>query len=83
MRRDGIEVPVIFLTARDAPADRVRGLHLGADDYVTKPFSLEELLAADRGGTSAHVVGAAPARTRITVGDLCLDREGRQVDASR
>ena len=45
LRRDGVATPVVFLTARDAPADRVRGLHVGGDDYITKPFSLDELLA--------------------------------------
>ena len=45
LRRDGVSTTVVFLTARDAPADRVKGLHLGGDDYITKPFSLEELLA--------------------------------------
>src|SRR3981081_1953712 len=45
IRRDGQPVPVLFLTARDAVEDRIRGLTLGADDYMTKPFSLEELVA--------------------------------------
>ena len=45
LRRDGLDTPVMFLTARDAPTDRVKGLHLGGDDYMTKPFSLDELLA--------------------------------------
>ena len=45
LRRRGIDVPVIMLTARGEEIDRVRGLELGADDYVTKPFSLRELLA--------------------------------------
>src|SRR5882757_4128912 len=45
IRADGQHVPVLFLTARDAVEDRVRGLTLGADDYMTKPFSLEELVA--------------------------------------
>jgi two-component system OmpR family response regulator len=45
LRRDGDKTPVIFLTARDEPDEKVRGLRLGADDYLTKPFSLEELIA--------------------------------------
>ena len=45
MRADGIDVPVVFLTARDATADRLRGLTIGGDDYLVKPFSLEELVA--------------------------------------
>ncbi len=45
LRRDGLRVPVIFLTARDTQADKVAGLTLGGDDYMTKPFGLEELAA--------------------------------------
>jgi len=45
LRAAGLRVPVLFLTARDAPEDRVAGLRLGGDDYLTKPFSLEELIA--------------------------------------
>ena len=48
MRQEGIHCPVLFLTARDAVEDRVTGLTLGADDYVTKPFSLGEVLARIR-----------------------------------
>jgi two-component system OmpR family response regulator len=45
LRRDGIEVPVLFLTAKDDPADKVEGLTVGGDDYVTKPFTLAEVIA--------------------------------------
>jgi DNA-binding response OmpR family regulator len=48
LRRRGLDVPVIMLTARGAEVDRVLGLELGADDYVTKPFSLRELMARIR-----------------------------------
>jgi two-component system OmpR family response regulator len=48
LRADGDRVPVIFLTARDAPEEKVRGLTIGGDDYVTKPFSLEEVVARVR-----------------------------------
>src|SRR5260370_20575587 len=48
LRRRGVDVPIIMLTARGAEIDRVRGLELGADDYFTKPFSLRELLARVR-----------------------------------
>jgi two-component system OmpR family response regulator len=78
LRRDGIQIPVIFLTARDAPSDRVRGLHLGADDYVTKPFSLEELLARIE-AVLRRTSGEPQHATRMVVGDLALDRDGRQV----
>ncbi|MEO3924150.1 response regulator transcription factor [Micromonosporaceae bacterium B7E4] len=69
-------VPVLFLTARDRQADKITGLSLGADDYVTKPFDLEELIARIRailrrtGGQHADV---------LTVGPLALDAEGHQV----
>ncbi|GIM89577.1 response regulator transcription factor [Paractinoplanes toevensis] len=72
----GQRTPVLFLTARDRPADKVTGLSLGADDYVTKPFDLEELIARIRailrrtGGHHADV---------LTVGVLALDVEGHQV----
>jgi two-component system OmpR family response regulator len=48
LRNDGVNVPVLFLTARDATEDKVSGLSLGGDDYVTKPFSLEEVVARVR-----------------------------------
>ena len=48
MAADGVRTPILFLTARDATEDKVRGLTMGADDYVTKPFSLEELVARVR-----------------------------------
>ncbi|PSL51836.1 two-component system OmpR family response regulator [Saccharothrix carnea] len=69
-------VPVLFLTARDRQADKVTGLSLGADDYVTKPFDLEELIARIRAilrRTAGHHVGV------LTVGALALDPEGHQV----
>jgi two-component system OmpR family response regulator len=69
-------VPVLFLTARDGQADKVTGLSLGADDYVTKPFDLEELIARIRAilrRTSGHRAGV------LTVGALALDAEGHQV----
>src|SRR6058998_3742119 len=53
LRARGIDVPIIMLTARGEEAERVRGLELGADDYLTKPFSLRELLARVRGAATA------------------------------
>jgi len=69
LRRDG-DVPIIMLTARTEESDRVAGLELGADDYVTKPFSIQELLARVR----AHL-RRAPERTTsaIEAGDFVLD----------
>jgi two-component system, OmpR family, response regulator len=54
MRGDNTTVPVLFLTAKDAVEDRVAGLTAGGDDYVTKPFSLEELVAPAAGPDAAH-----------------------------
>ncbi|WP_170176098.1 response regulator transcription factor [Lentzea flaviverrucosa] len=69
-------VPVLFLTARDRKSDKVTGLSLGADDYVTKPFDLEELIARIRAilrRTSGHREGL------LTVDALALDTEGHRV----
>ena len=54
---DRVKVPVLFLTARDAVEDKVRGLTLGGDDYVTKPFSIEELVARIRALLATDRVG--------------------------
>jgi two-component system OmpR family response regulator len=69
-------VPVLFLTARDSPADKVTGLTLGGDDYVTKPFDLAELLARIRAILRRTGVPHAHA---LAVGDLEVDVEGHQV----
>jgi len=72
----GGPVPVLFLTARDRQADKVTGLSLGADDYVTKPFDLEELIARIRAilrRTACQHTGV------LTVGTLALDPDGHQV----
>ena len=71
-------VPIIFLTARDATADKLRGLTTGGDDYVTKPFSLEELIARIR--TILRRAGLSePNSTRLVFDDLELDEETREV----
>ena len=72
------EVPIIFLTARDAVEDRVRGLTLGADDYMTKPFSLAELVARVN-AVLRRTSGAATASHRLLFSDLELDEETREV----
>jgi two-component system OmpR family response regulator len=68
---------VVFLTARDEVTDRVAGLDLGADDYVTKPFSLDEVLARVR-AVLKRTRQAAP-RSRLRVGDLELDDDAHEV----
>ena len=76
LRQTGTATPVILLTARDDVSDRVEGLDAGADDYVVKPFSIEELLARVR----AHLRRTEPQDAEILVfGDLTLDRRSREV----
>jgi two-component system, OmpR family, response regulator len=71
-------VPIIFLTARDSTEDKIRGLTTGGDDYVTKPFSLEELVARIR--TVLRRTGAAePESARLTFEDLELDEDTMEV----
>jgi len=77
LREDRIEVPIIFLTARDAVDDRVRGLTLGADDYVTKPFSLEEVVT--RVGVVLRRTGKLGGDSRLVFGDVEIDDEAHQV----
>lgn len=74
---DGVRVPTLFLTARDATEDKVRGLTMGADDYVTKPFSLEELVARVR--AVLRRAGEAPDEGRLRFADLEMDEDGHQV----
>ena len=73
-------VPVLFLTARDAVEDRVAGLTAGGDDYVTKPFSLEELVARLRGLVRRAGVAVAQSSTLLAVGDLTLDEDSHEVN---
>ncbi|MEA4897714.1 response regulator transcription factor [Bacillota bacterium Meth-B3] len=69
------DVPSILLTARDAVADKVTGLDTGADDYVTKPFEIEELLARIRAALRAHRGTNAAQPSALTAGALSLDAE--------
>jgi two-component system response regulator QseB len=76
LRRARIEVPVLIITARDAVADRVAGLDHGADDYLVKPFDLDELLARARAVVRRRAGRASPA---IAYGALSLDPVKREV----
>ncbi|PIV88380.1 MAG: DNA-binding response regulator [Hydrogenophilales bacterium CG17_big_fil_post_rev_8_21_14_2_50_63_12] len=85
VRRAGVETPVLFLTARDQVADRVKGLELGADDYLVKPFAFAELLARVRTLLRRGRGGLEP--TVLKVADLELDllrrraiRAGKKID---
>jgi two-component system, OmpR family, response regulator len=78
LRADGDRVPVIFLTARDAPDEKVRGLTIGGDDYVTKPFSLEEVVARVR-TVLRRTRGTEQGASRLRLADLEMDEDLRQV----
>jgi two-component system alkaline phosphatase synthesis response regulator PhoP len=77
LRRKGVDVPIIMLTARGEEADRVQGLELGADDYVTKPFSLRELLARVR--AVLRRPGPREKFEEFAFDDVRVRRRGRQV----
>ncbi len=79
MRADLNEVPVLFLTAKDAVEDRIAGLTAGGDDYVTKPFSLEEVVARLRALMRRVGMSAARDDATLTVGDLTLDEDSHEV----
>lgn len=74
LRDKGVDAPVLFLTARDAVADRVKGLDLGADDYLVKPFDFDELLARIRAMTRKR---AGSRSNQFTLADLTVDAERR------
>ncbi|GAB3039143.1 response regulator transcription factor [Parafrigoribacterium mesophilum] len=80
LRADGTDIPVLFLTAKDSLDDRIAGLTAGGDDYVTKPFSLEELVARLRGliRRSTTVVSET-VDPLLQVGDLVLNEESYEV----
>ncbi len=80
LRTGDEDVPVLFLTAKDAVQDRIAGLTAGGDDYVTKPFSLEEVVARLR-ALMRRASSSMTARTdpRLVVGDLVMDEDSREV----
>jgi two-component system, OmpR family, response regulator len=79
LRASQPSVCVLFLTARDAVEDRINGITAGGDDYVTKPFSLEEVLARLRGLLRRAGISRARAGTELAVADLTMDEDAREV----
>jgi two-component system OmpR family response regulator len=79
LRGEGLQMPVLFLTARDATADRVTGLTIGGDDYVTKPFSLEEVIARIRAILRRAGSGVAMASARLSFADIELNDDTHEV----
>ena len=80
LREAGNDCPVLLLTAKDAVEDRVAGLTAGGDDYVTKPFSLEEVMARLRGLVRRSMRAAGDEGPIVRVGDLTLDEESYEVE---
>jgi two-component system OmpR family response regulator len=80
IRSLGIEVPILFLTARDDTEDKVTGLTVGGDDYVTKPFSLDEIIA--RISAIMRRTGKDQTQSQIVVGELTINEEAHEVSVS-
>ena len=79
LRVEHPELPVLLLTAKDAVEDRIAGLSAGGDDYVTKPFSLEEVVLRVRALLRRSGISSADTGARIVVGDLVLDEDSHEV----
>ena len=79
LRSGGDHTPVLFLTARDAVQDRIKGLTIGGDDYVTKPFSLEEVIARIRAVLRRFRGGAQEPSPRMVFADIELDEDSHEV----
>ena len=79
LREHHPELPVLLLTAKDAVEDRIAGLSAGGDDYVTKPFSLEEVVLRLRGLLRRSGISAGDNGAQIVVGDLVLDEDSHEV----
>ena len=82
LRKSEISTPVIMLTARDSVMDKVSGLDMGADDYITKPFAIEELLARIRAALRSKGSGKSPEGEALTLGKLSMDCERHTVTVS-
>src|SRR5579875_893437 len=79
LRGGGTRIPVVFLTARDSTEDKIRGLTLGGDDYVTKPFSLEEVIARIRAVLRRTRGEGSEPPARLKFADLELDEDSHEV----
>jgi DNA-binding response OmpR family regulator len=79
IRRTDENTPIILLTARDEIHDKVSGLDIGANDYITKPFQIEELLARVRVHLRAPKKGMKRIENQLSIGDLLVDLDGREV----
>jgi DNA-binding response OmpR family regulator len=79
IRRTDESTPIILLTARDEIHDKVSGLDIGANDYITKPFQIEELLARVRVHLRAPKKGMKRIENKLSIGDLLVDLDGREV----
>ena len=82
LRKEGVQLPVIMLTARDSVVDKVSGLDSGADDYITKPFAIEELLARIRAALRKRGSGERPEEPLLSAGPLTTDVERHPVAVS-
>ncbi|HWB67145.1 MAG TPA: response regulator transcription factor [Mycobacteriales bacterium] len=78
LRADGVPVPVLFLTARDATDDKIAGLTLGGDDYITKPFSLEEVIARIH-AVLRRVAEASTTQPTLSFADIVMDETAHEV----
>ncbi|MCU1365032.1 MAG: two-component system response regulator [Ilumatobacteraceae bacterium] len=79
IRADGLTMPILFLTAKDSIDDKVLGFNAGGDDYVTKPFSLAEIVLRVRAILQRSLGSATASTSRLTFSDLVLDQDSREV----
>ena len=79
LRADGVATPILFLTAKDALDDKVQGFSAGADDYVTKPFSLAEIVLRVQSDPAANRRADRPTPRRLAFADVVLDQDTHEV----